>query len=258
MSYWLYHEQMPLCRVRRLVDARAESGTVVLSLPANLVSDMSVLTDELELYEDQNDHLEAIQALAVRATGDEVELTIMAMGHWTSEDADRFNDDWLLVDGLPLCTVENCKVSPVGCPKGPHVRCSMPGDAFRQLNYRRRQLKTLRRIQRADVEALGNEAVGLMLPLIYDGPRSDSASQPVLELLRLRDRVRLPVDLELADAGDSTLTIVGHTGEARPLGSRASQGPPVAVKAGTDSPLSTGRASGCVKVLAQVHGTAPK
>ena len=222
MSYWLYHQQMPLCRVRRLVDDRAESGTVVLALPANLVGELSVLTGELELYEDRSDHLEAVQALAVRSAGDEVELTIMAMGTWASAEGDRFNDDWLLVDGLALCTVDNCKVSPLGCPKGPHVRCSLPGDAFRQLNYRRQELKTLRRLQRADVQALGGDAVGLMLPLVYDGPRFESASSPALEILRLRQRVRLPVALELADAGERTLTVVGHAGEARALSKRSS------------------------------------
>ena len=43
MSCWLYHQQMPLCRVRRLVDDRTKTGTIVLALPANLVGEVNAL-----------------------------------------------------------------------------------------------------------------------------------------------------------------------------------------------------------------------
>jgi hypothetical protein len=220
MSFWLYHQQMPLCRVRRLVDDRAESGTVVLALPANLANDLSMLTDELELYEDQNDHLEAIQALAVQSTGDEVELTIMAMGGWRDADEQRFNDDWLLVDGKATCPVESCLVSPDACPNGLHVRFTVAGDALRRVNYRRRRLQALRQVQQTNVHGLGGDAVGLMVPLTYDGPKTESETLPQIEILRLRSRLRIPISMDLADAGMSSVTIVGHAGSPCAIGRR--------------------------------------
>jgi hypothetical protein len=214
MSFWLYHEQMPLCRVRRLVDDRAQSGTVVLALPANLAGDLSILTDELELYEDQHEHLEPIQGLAVRLAGDEVELTIMTMGGWRDQDEERFNDDWLLVDGKPLAQVNNCHVSSSRCPNGLHIRFTLDLEALRRMNYRRQHLQDLLRLQQASVHSLGAEPVGLMVPLNYDGPRLETENSPQHELLRLRHRLRMPVSLDLGDAGARTVTIVGHVGEA--------------------------------------------
>lgn len=217
MSFWLYHQQMPLCRVRRLHDDRAASGTIVLALPANLAGDLSVLTGALELYEDRTDQLDAIQGLAVRLAGDEVELTIMTMGRWHNPEAMRFNDDWLLVDGYPLCMARGCTISADRCPRGAHVRLTIDEHALRRLNYRRRQLAALRQIQQSNIHAIDDDTVGLMLPLVYDGPEMDTHEPATVELLRLRQRVRLPIQCELADAGHEAITLIGHAGEAAAL-----------------------------------------
>jgi hypothetical protein len=225
MSYWLYHQQMPLCRVRRLIDDRAESGTVVLALPANLVGDLCVLTHALELYEDQSDHREAIQGLAVHLAGDEIELTVMMMGGWRDADEQRFNDDRLLVDGKPLCRIEQCIIAPGACPNGLHVRFTLAGEALRRINYRRQRLQALRQVQQMHVHDLGRDAIGLMTPLADDGPKTEAQPVPRIEILRLRHRLRIPATLDLADSGAAAITVVGHAGAASALANRqASRG----------------------------------
>jgi len=217
MGVWLYDTVMPLCRVRRLVDDQANSGTLTLLLPAHLIDDVSRLSAALTLYDESGDHAERLHGLAVHRRGDELALTVMPLGSVPASAGPGLDDDWLLVDGRAVCQVVACVMSPGGCPKGPHVRVVIPGRAWRRLPYRRAGLGALRGLAHRDGASLPSRPLGLMLPLSDDGPRVLEQTSVGVELLRLRPRARVPFTAELADAGWSEVTLIGHAGEARPL-----------------------------------------
>ncbi|MEM1355551.1 MAG: hypothetical protein AAGC44_06025 [Planctomycetota bacterium] len=206
MNWWYAIEGRRLCRVRRVENRQHRDGTVCLTLPnqTDLIDPTS--GGLFEVHDDLDGQVYLAQALSCWYEADALMMVCTPLGNLINRGETEWEEDYLVCGGhdpVPLISRVRAKSA---CPNGDHIRLDLDRSAWNNLP-----------LYQGTGPALPCRRCGGRidaLPLIWEFcpvvKGSQAEHEPQVDLILLRERLRLNVSLNMVRIGEFSVTLIGH------------------------------------------------
>lgn len=217
MVGWLYIDNQVAAPVR-LLEIDSKTGLVSIEVSAKFVENRALLRGHTVLEYRGWKHRRLVRCLGAEEVGAAMMIDAVDLGHVEPEDqsggADGHAEDWLIVDGQARSQVKATRigVSPGSATK--HCMFHVPLDAWRDLRIG--EDAALACVGVHSLESDGTD--GSITPLLHSARDLGSGdAMPVVELIRLRERLRYHIHPLATDWGEHTTLVVSRVIEGGPL-----------------------------------------